>query len=154
MDKASSKSHFGGYLAVDINNNPTAPKMLTSAQRRIQALELRKAGYTYEQIGAALGITDTMAHKHVVKALGIINEKLSEATEELRTLEVHRIDAMIVVLWPRVLRGDYQAIDRVVKLMERRAKLLGLDAPTKQIVGMEGSVSINFVDIVNGSEPD
>lgn len=38
---------------------------------------------------------------------------------------------MIGVLWPRVLKGDYLAMDRAIKLMERRAKLLGLDAPTK-----------------------
>ena len=57
-------------------NSPTTSKMLTSSERRIQALELRKAGYTFAQIGVALGISDGMAHKHVVKALSIINKEL------------------------------------------------------------------------------
>jgi len=135
-------------------NSPTKPKMLTAAQRRVQALELRKAGYTFEQIGVALEITKQAACKHVTKALSVINDKLTESAEELRALEVQRIDAMIVVLWPRVLRGDYQAMDRVVRLMERRAKLLGLDAPTKQEIGIESELTINFVDIVNGSNED
>ena len=132
-------------------NSPTAPKMVTAAQRRVQALELRKAGYTYEQIGVALGISSQAAYKHVVKALGVINEKLSEATEELRTLEVQRLDRLFEVMYKKAEKGDMNAIDRCVRLMERRAKLLGLDAPAKQEIGLDSTISINFVDIVNGS---
>ena len=135
-------------------NSPTAPKMVTAAQRRVQALELRKAGYTYEQIGVALGISSQAAYKHVVKALGVINEKLSEATEELRTLEVQRLDRLFEVMYKKAEKGDMNAIDRCVRLMERRAKLLGLDAPAKQEIGLDSTISINFVDIVNGSESD
>ena len=128
--------------------------MVTAAQRRVQALELRKAGYTYEQIGVALGISSQAAYKHVVKALGVINEKLSEATEELRTLEVQRLDRLFEVMYKKAEKGDMNAIDRCVRLMERRAKLLGLDAPAKQEIGLDSTISINFVDIVNGSESD
>lgn len=32
-------------------------------------------------------------------------------------------------IWPKVPAGDLGAIDRLVRLLERRAKLLGLDAP-------------------------
>jgi len=135
-------------------NSPTAPKMVIAAQRRVQALELRKAGYTYEQIGVALGISSQAAYKHVVKALGVINEKLSEATEELRTLEVQRLDRLFEVMYKKAEKGDMNAIDRCVRLMERRAKLLGLDAPAKQEIGLDSTISINFVDIVNGSESD
>ena len=132
-------------------NSPTRPKMTTAAQRRVQALELRKAGYTYEQIGVALEISTQAAYKHVVKALSVIHEKITEATEELRTLEVQRIDRLFEVMYKKAEKGDYNAIDRCLRLMERRAKLLGLDAPAKSEIGIDAEMSINFVDIVNGS---
>ena len=37
------------------------------------------------------------------------------------------------MLWPsgrRVQAGDEKAVDRALKIMERRARLLGLDAPS------------------------
>ena len=54
-------------------NSPTRPKMTVSAERRVQALELRKAGYTFPQIAAALEISTQAAYKHVVKALEVIH---------------------------------------------------------------------------------
>ena len=135
-------------------NNPTAPKRTASAERRLRALELRKSGHTYEQIADDLGINVSAAYRHVVLALQAIREKTNEAADEVRTLEITRIDTMIGVLWPRVLKGDYLAMDRVIKLMERRSKMLGLDAPAKSEITSDGVVTINFVDIVNGSEAD
>lgn len=135
-------------------NSPNSPKRSLSADRRMNALEMRKSGSTYEKIGDALGISSQAAYQHVVKALQAIREKTNEAADEVRTLEITRIDTMIGVLWPRVLKGDYLAMDRVIKLMERRSKMLGLDAPTKSDITSDGIVTINFVDIVNGSEAD
>ena len=37
----------------------------------------------------------------------------------------------ISALWPNVLAGKYGAIERLMQVLERRAKLLGLDAPVK-----------------------
>lgn len=38
---------------------------------------------------------------------------------------------MLTKAYPLAAKGDLQAIDRVLKIGERRAKLLGLDAPTR-----------------------
>ena len=46
---------------------------------------------------------------------------------------------MLLALWRRVQNGDERAIDRVLRIMERRAKLLGLDAAAKtEHTGKEG----------------
>ena len=121
-------------------NSPTAPRRVTSADRRVQALELRKAGYTYAQIGTTLGISAVMAHRHVVKALSVIRDKISEQTEELRTLELQRLDNLFFVIYKRAEKGDLAAVDRCLRLMERRAKLLGLDAPTKTDVNLSSLI--------------
>ncbi len=46
---------------------------------------------------------------------------------------------MLLALWRRVQSGDDHAIDRALRIMERRARLLGLDAATKtEHTGKEG----------------
>ena len=97
--------------------------------RHLQALELRKAGATYQAIADQLGYSNARgAHKAVASAL---KATLREPADEVRDLEVARLDAMLLPLWWRVQQGDERAVDRALKIMERRARLLGLDAPSK-----------------------
>jgi hypothetical protein len=65
---------------------------------------------------------------------------VQEPAEELRTMEVARLDQMLLGLWPKAIKGDTWAVDRVLKIMERRAALLGLDAPVKR--ELSGSVEL------------
>ncbi len=108
--------------------------------RQLQALELRKAGVSYEAIASRLGYRDRSgAYRAVTAALKLT---LREPAEELRTLELERLDAMLLALWRRVQAGDEKAVDRVLRIMERRARLLGLDAPLRS--ELTGSLSAPF----------
>lgn len=118
-----------------------------SSQRRIlareregRALELRKAGYTYAQIAAELGYKSvSAAYGAVVRAM----EKLVpvEDAEALRQLEREKLDKMERVLWQQAEGGDHAAIDRILRIMERRARLTGIDAPAKQEI--KGSLKVS-----------
>lgn len=99
--------------------------------RAAQMLELRKAGMTYDRIGEALGVSKQAVHKSVTKALREITSKAAESAEEIRNLELIRLDAMLAGLWAQAARGNLGAIDRALKIAERRAKITGIDAPTK-----------------------
>ena len=97
-------------------------------------LKLRIQGETFPEIGRKLGITKQAAHHHVSKALGELAKANKDRTAELRMLEGERLDAMACVLWPRATdpqNPDLVAVDRMLRIMDRRAKLFGLDAPTK-----------------------
>lgn len=110
---------------------------MDAAERRRQALELRKAGVDFRTIADRLGYEGPSgAHKAVTTALKALT---AEPAEELRTLELERLDAMLRSLWVRATNAkgaDLGAIDRVLKIMERRAKLAGLDAPSRINVAM------------------
>lgn len=108
-------------------NSQTQPRMITAKQRRAEAVKLRTIGLTFEQIGERLGITKQAAHKTVTRALQDMSGKLSETTSDLITLEKERLDRMQFAVWPGVLNGNLGAIDKALHIMERRAKLLGLD---------------------------
>jgi len=97
--------------------------------RHLQALELRKAGATYQAIAEQLGYASPRgAHKAVASAL---KATLREPADALRELELARLDSALLAIWRRVQSGDDKAIDRLVRIMERRAKLLGLDEPPR-----------------------
>jgi len=44
-------------------------------------------------------------------------------------MELLRLDAMFMAVWPAALKGDIAAQDMALKHMGRRAKFLGLDEP-------------------------
>ncbi|MEM0953315.1 MAG: hypothetical protein AAGI24_04165 [Pseudomonadota bacterium] len=102
-----------------------------AADRRLQALEMRKMGMTYDAIAKQLEITPSAAHKAVRKALEQVQRLSDETAEELRAIELERLNRMQTGLWQKATSGSAQAVDKVLKIMERRSKLLGLDAPTK-----------------------
>lgn len=111
------------------NNSPTGPRMIEAQRKAYEAVDLRSAGMTYSAIAAHLGYTNEgAAYKAVLRAL---KQSIPETTEIVRTIEVRRLDSMFRALYPAALRGDRLAIDRCLKIMERRAGLLGLDAPLR-----------------------
>lgn len=120
---------------------------INAAERRQRALDLRKAALSYRAIGKALGVSEFQAHTDVKTALAELKELEHESAEELRSIELERLDAMQAVMQQKALKGDAGAVDRVLRIMERRAKLLGMDAPVKQeITGKDGgAIEINGV---------
>jgi hypothetical protein len=95
------------------------------AEKRRRAAELRIAGATYEQIARQLG------YSGVSGAFAAVEEGLRDAFAEpnsdIRRLELDRLDALLLGLWPQARKGNLGAIDRALKIMERRARYLGLD---------------------------
>lgn len=90
---------------------------------------MRRAGATYTQIRERLGYkTNGAVSADLTAALTML---IKQPAEEVRALELARLDGLMVTLWPMARRGDLAAVDRVLKVMERRSKLLGLDAPQR-----------------------
>ena len=96
-----------------------------SAERAAQALELHLAGATYERIPGALGFANRGSAFKAVQAALAARPAAPEQAEVVR-LEVARMDALLTGLWPAARRGDVAAVDRVLKIGERRAELLAM----------------------------
>lgn len=92
---------------------------------------MRRSGRTYREIARQVGIGVASAHRLIAAAMAETRSAVAEDVMELRALELSRLDGLMVALWPKARRGDLAAVDRVLKIMERRAKLLGLDAPVR-----------------------
>lgn len=101
-------------------------------ERRRQALELKRAGITYERIAETLGYPNRgNAYRDIQTALADITK---QPAEELLAEELDRLDALLTGLWQKARVGDPQAVDRVLRVMDMRARYRGLYAPTRQTV--------------------
>ena len=124
-------------------NSPTAQRRIEAKERALKALELRKKGVRYEAIAQQLGYTNRgNAHKAVMKELELLAKECLEEASKVRDLELQRLDALYLVAYAEVEEGNVPAIDRCLRIMERRAKLLGLDAAEK--VDVNGIATLHF----------
>ena len=122
-----------------------APAKVRAAAREEQCLKLRLAGLTHRAIAAQLSIAPSTAYKRVRHALDGVNQRTTQEAESLRALELARLDELQCALWEQALAGELKAVDRVLKVMERRAKLLGLDAPLAVVT--DDTIHIKIIEL-------
>lgn len=121
-------SRYGGkHGPIPDKNSPTMPRNVKATTETMwKAAQLRAAGATFREIGEALNINDTWARTLVLRAL---EASKYEAAELMRTQEGLRLDRLQRAHWPKALEGDAKAAQVVLRCMDRRARLFGLDAP-------------------------
>ncbi len=146
----------------------TSPRKIVTATLEAQVVDLRVKGKTYEQIAQALEINEDTAMDMVERVLIRTRGKADAKVEQARALEVRRCDAVIAAFWDRATDptmaevqvpgdgpgglkkydGQDKAADRLLKAMERRAKLLGLDTPTGPAVQLTLVNAPGFQELV------
>jgi len=79
--------------------------IVRGAEHGLQAVRLRREGYTCVDIGMQLGTSRQRAHQLVSDELRQLRGQTSEATEDVRRLALDRLDAMTLALLTEVNRG-------------------------------------------------
>lgn len=104
-------------------------RTLDAIEKQARAMELLKEGNTFEVIAEKLGYANrSCAHKAVMTGL---KRTLQVPADELRTVHRMRLETMLSAIWWAVRNGDNKAIETALRIMEREAKLIGLDAPIR-----------------------
>lgn len=110
-------------------------RRLSALDKRVKALELKREGKTYREIARIIGWkTPSAAHSAVMKGL---RETVQEPADALRKIEGDRIDWMWRKVVERIDIDHLWAVDRGIKLMDRRAALFGLDTVPEKDWGSE-----------------
>lgn len=120
-------------------NRPDTKKRKEIAERQKAALALALKGLTRREIGEQLGVSHSTIVQDIKAALRDIPK---EEADTLRAKESARLDKLQAAVWDRALDGYLYAVDRAVKIIDRRAKLLGLDAP-QQVEVSSGDVDLD-----------
>lgn len=103
-----------------------------TAQRRTQAVQLRLAGMDFERIAAQLGYASRgAAYTDITRALEGSLAELKHGADVLRHEELLRLNRLQAGLWSAAVGGDTRSAETVLKIIDRRCRLLGLDAPVR-----------------------
>jgi uncharacterized protein YerC len=102
---------------------------LANRERNKKILELRIAGASERQIADEVGISDTQVHRVLHSTIEDMNKRMDHKAAIVKRLELERLDRMTLALFGQ--RGDPRTADSLLRIMERRARYLGIDAPTK-----------------------
>lgn len=136
-------------------------RSVQAAQRDAEAARLRSEGHTLQSIVDRLGFHDRAAASRAIAK--VYAETVTQPVEEIRARDLATLDELEARAW-EVLRAKHvtvshgkvvdidgvpladdapvlNAIDRVLKVQDRRAKLLGLDAPTRAKVELTDTVT-------------
>ncbi|MDQ2727993.1 MAG: hypothetical protein M3Y91_09065 [Actinomycetota bacterium] len=133
----------------------TAPATLKIRLRQDEALNLRLAGCSYPEIARRLHYADKGRAHHAVGTA--LNRQPAEDAKAVRAMELARLDELLKVAWVQlhtdhvlvsagqIVRdndgvalldhaGKLAGLDRVIRIMERRSRYLGVDAPVRRII--------------------
>lgn len=115
---------------VKSNLSPAEFKRITARAREHDVLKLVFDGLDFAQIAEKVGYANAEVAKKTYDR--VIQRHLIVDTEQAVRVQIARLDRMLQRLEKRMAAGDLGAFDRAIKIEERRAKLLGLDAAEKR----------------------
>ena len=102
---------------------------------------MRLRGLTQRQIARKLGLSQGRVSKLLKEALEPIEREIQDDADQLRAIELARLEELHNALWNRARRtkgkdgktieADPAIVDRILRISARRCELLGLDAPQR-----------------------
>lgn len=109
-----------------------------------EVIKLRRKGYSFQKIADTLGLANRGSAYNIFKRVMERDYALTqEEVETYRAEELARLEEIHHKLMDYIdeSRGGLQIVDRILKVMDRKAKLLGLDAPTRTETKVDMSLS-------------
>lgn len=123
---------------------PAGQGRFLAQEKARKALELRKGGASYSSIAQAVGYkNESGARRAVLRAYGQV---IHEPVEELRGLQVERLNHMLLTLWPKVQSGDERAIMTALSVMDRIDRISGTEAAQKVDVSVQHEQAVLVID--------
>ena len=151
--KKKPSPNKGGQRSPNLNGPDKQIISAAVAEKRVEALELRKNGMSYHAIAAQMGLSTPMvAWRYVNDAIAAIPK---EKATELRRIHIEDANADLLRLNKRIREEKLtvsefcKALSAKVKARDQLAKLLGLYAPTRaEVTGKDGApLTITTTDI-------
>lgn len=123
------------------DNKPSVMTREFLAERDSRMLKMRQAGMNIADIAKRFGISTAATEKAIHRQLEKLNRESMLAYPEVLRMELERLDSLQASIWPltqhRKIRlddgteaqvePDLKAIQQVLLIMDRRAKLLGME---------------------------
>lgn len=112
-------------------------------RERVAALLLERK--SLRQIARAVGVSVATAAKDASFVREEWRERRFTNTDTWMAEELARLDRAMQAIWPDVLKGKTFSIDRMLGIMDRRAKYLGLDTQP-DAVSTTNAIRVTILD--------
>jgi hypothetical protein len=113
-------------------------------KRRLIVMSNILAGLNYRDIASQLNVSLGTISRDVKAVINRLKKEQVLEAEQAILVDLRRIDVALHSIWDDVKAGKLLAIDRMIKLMERRAKMLGYDEQTLNL-NVSGGVDIEAI---------
>lgn len=122
--------------------NPVPPSQTLSVkERQRMAMNLKMMGASYQAIADQLGYADASGAYQAVQAGS--KAALKDSAIDLRNVTYLQLQNLLMVWWPRALKGDRDAGVMVLQIQDRVRQLFGLDGlPAAEEIQEEGVLVI------------
>lgn len=126
------------------------------------AVALRLAGADYSEIATTLGYPTDLAARRAIEDDLAVDADLPQR-EDLRTFEALRLDALLKSVWPKATdpgnKEHILSVKAAVSIIDRRIRLLGLDAPEEVIIHTPATAELDawvaqVIATENGQDDD
>ena len=115
---------------MSVNNTDVIKVKPAVFKREIKVWEYRVAGFTFEQIAQKLNYANESSARAAFKRY-VTRTKDETLANEMRDLHKQRLEIALLAIWPAIENGELEAIKVMLKILERDAKLYGIDMPVK-----------------------
>ena len=110
-------------------------------ERDLRIFKMRQAGVPHQEIARRFGVTVGAVGNAIRRQLEKLNSEAMLAYPEVLRMELERLDSLQQNIWPQtqhrkqtmddgqevMLEPDQKAVDRVLSIMDRRSRLLGME---------------------------
>jgi len=108
-----------------------AAKQLEITLRRERVAELRLKGLSERAIAKEVGCSLGTVHSDLDAVLEDAQQSAVSYMSRAKVLSLRRLERAIEAIWDAVKSGNLEAVDRLVRIEARRAKVVGFDAADK-----------------------
>lgn len=141
-----------GARRVANNGRPKASVTATRAIKTARMLELVAAGHTVTEAAQELKLSRKTGSQYYQDALAAAAESNQELRQHMLAQDLETLRQLLRQMMRLALGGDTAAARVVLGILDRRAKLLGLDAALKIEISNQriDAVVRDIVDMVEG----
>jgi transposase-like protein len=111
------------------------------AERDVRIFKMRQAGVPIAEIARRFGVTSNSVNSSIKRQLNKLSQEALLAYPEVLQMELERLDALQQAIWPLTqhrkvkmddgtevsVEPDIKAVSTVLSIIDRRAKLLGME---------------------------
>lgn len=112
------------------------------AERDLRIFQMRKAGTSVQEIAKRFNLSTKAVNYGIQRQLARMNQEALLAYPEMLRMELERLDTLQQSIWPLtqhrkiamddgtevVVEPDLKAVQQALSIMDRRSKLLGMEA--------------------------